>query len=305
MKFGGHETFPIREGWLHKGLKLLMERPDLLIDQYAADYLGVGRNMAKSIRHWLVATELATVDAPQKGTRIQSFRVTKLGQLIGNKDPYFLELGTWWALHSNLVMNSDYAASWHWFFNYFNLNRFEKSVCFEAQKRHLEMSRQRMPSLKTLDRDLSCLLASYSVQIPPKQQDPEDASNCPFHELGILNHYKTSGYYEINRGIKNVPPHILGYVLSRTFEEAQTGEGAVDIPFQNMIQAIGGPSRILALADESLFELAQRAENELPTGEISITGLAGERILRVQRKSPIQWMEECYQSIAEITSYAS
>jgi len=28
MRFGGHQTFFIREGWLHKGLKLLIEDED-------------------------------------------------------------------------------------------------------------------------------------------------------------------------------------------------------------------------------------------------------------------------------------
>ena len=41
MRFGGHETFTIREGWLHKGLKLLTKNPDLLLDEYVADRLGV------------------------------------------------------------------------------------------------------------------------------------------------------------------------------------------------------------------------------------------------------------------------
>ena len=58
MKFGGHETFPVREGWLHKGLKLVVEDPEKLIDEHVADWLGVGRNMAKSIRYWLQATGL-------------------------------------------------------------------------------------------------------------------------------------------------------------------------------------------------------------------------------------------------------
>ena len=60
MRFGGHETFHIREGWLHKGVKLLLEDPKKLVHEHAADWLGVGNNMAKSIRHWLVATGLAS-----------------------------------------------------------------------------------------------------------------------------------------------------------------------------------------------------------------------------------------------------
>ena len=59
MRFGGHETFAIREGWLHKGLRLLRDHPERLVAEEAADWLGVGRNMAKAIRHWLVATGLA------------------------------------------------------------------------------------------------------------------------------------------------------------------------------------------------------------------------------------------------------
>jgi hypothetical protein len=303
MKFSGHETFPVREGWLHKGLKLLIEKPELLVDQYAADFLGVGRNMAKSIRHWLVATNIASIDSYQEGPA-QTLKPTELGQLIWAKDPYFLEIATWWALHINLTTNRT-AGSWHLFFNYFNLNRFEKSVCFEAQQRHINMSKLRMPSLNTLERDLTCLLASYSTQIPPKLQDPEDASNCPFQELGLIRHFKSSGYYEIDRGVKNIPAHIFGYALSTKFEEARTGEGTVDISFQEMAQTICGPGRILALTSESLFELAQNSEAELPSRDIYITGLAGERMLRVQIKYPLRWIEECYQNTTESASHAS
>ncbi len=50
MRFGGHETFPIREGWLNKGLRLLVEDPIKMTDEYYADWLGVGRNMGKAIK---------------------------------------------------------------------------------------------------------------------------------------------------------------------------------------------------------------------------------------------------------------
>ena len=58
MRFGGHETFPVREGWLHKGLKLVVEEPGKLTGEHVADWLEVGRNMAKSIRYWLQAAGL-------------------------------------------------------------------------------------------------------------------------------------------------------------------------------------------------------------------------------------------------------
>ena len=49
MRFGGHETFPIREGWLNKGLRLLVEDPIKMTDEYYADWLGVGRKDRKSV----------------------------------------------------------------------------------------------------------------------------------------------------------------------------------------------------------------------------------------------------------------
>jgi hypothetical protein len=50
MRFGGHQTFSIREGWLFKGMRLLEGEPELFGSEYLQDYLGVGKNMAKAIR---------------------------------------------------------------------------------------------------------------------------------------------------------------------------------------------------------------------------------------------------------------
>lgn len=78
MRFSGHETFSIREGWLHKGLSMLRDEPDKLFDEHAADYLGVGTNMAKSIRHWLQATGMADRDPNNRGKLI----ITSFGECL-------------------------------------------------------------------------------------------------------------------------------------------------------------------------------------------------------------------------------
>ena len=99
MRFSGHETFPIREGWLHKGLRLLREEPEKFFDACAADYLGVGSNMAKAVRHWMNATGLTCPDSERRGR----IRPTEFGGIVFEHDPYFVETGTWWFLHANLV----------------------------------------------------------------------------------------------------------------------------------------------------------------------------------------------------------
>ena len=54
----------------------------------------------------------------------------------------------------NLVNCPSQAASWTWFFNSFHFDRFDRAVCLESLNRHLQLSKQRVPSPKTLERDV-------------------------------------------------------------------------------------------------------------------------------------------------------
>ena len=89
MRFGGHESFAVREGWLSRGLELLANQPELLVDQHAEDHLGVGRNMAKAIRHWLVAAGLASASTATVDhlafTPVQSFSSKTTAFAVGRK----------------------------------------------------------------------------------------------------------------------------------------------------------------------------------------------------------------------------
>ena len=49
--------FFIRKGWLSKGMKYVDAREDVFIskDENPMDVLGIGANMVKSLRYWLLA----------------------------------------------------------------------------------------------------------------------------------------------------------------------------------------------------------------------------------------------------------
>jgi hypothetical protein len=299
MRFGGHETFPVREGWLHKGLRLLKDSPELLSAEDLADHLGVGRNMGKSIRHWLQATQLASKSPESEGGKRALLQLTDLGELVWQKDPYFLSEGTWWILHVNLVNNPDYAASWSWFFNSFSHDRFDRSVCVESLQRHVEMTQKRHPSPTTLDRDLGCMLATYARTIPGSHDDPEDGNDCPFRDLNLLSYFRTSGYYQLHHEVKPIPPEVLGFSLASTFEDAASGARATDISITDAARKAGGPGRCFALTAESLFEVASRAESLAENNEIQISGLAGDRVIRVKQRSPLDWVAAHYATIEE------
>lgn len=295
MKFSGHETFPIREGWLHKGMKLLMEHPDRLVGDDAADWLGVGRNMAKSIRHWLQVTDLAERGTSHSAGRRDVLAPTGLGELIYARDPYFCQVGTWWALHMNLISDAARATTWAWFFNGFNATRFERSICVDSLQRHLRLSSQkRIPSVRTLDNDVSCLLQSYARAIPAEGLDPEEAFHCPLAELSLVSHFRSSGYYQINHGVKDVPGELIGYSISQAFDDASDGRRKTDITIEALTRTAGGPGRALLLTNDAMFEQVLQAERGIGTDELEISGLAGERVVRVRSKRPLAWLEDYY-----------
>lgn len=295
MRFSGHDTFCIREGWLHKGLSMLVEEPDKLFDDHAEDYLGVGRNMAKSIRHWLQATRLAKPNPDQRG-RLQA---TEFGHRVLEHDRYFVEPGTWWFLHVNLVNDPPYADTWTWFFNQFNLERFDRATALENLRRYVQMRSSKEISVKTLDRDVACLLASYATPIPADDDDPEEARDCPFRQLDLMSYFRTSGCYQLHQHVKPIPAEVLGYSLAMAFPDVETAGATSDIGLYDAGRKLGGPGRAFCLNSESLFEVASRAERHGRHGDIQIVGHAGSRNIRVVRRRPIQWVEAYYANAAQ------
>lgn len=295
MRFGGHQTFSIREGWLFKGLRLAIEDPEKLADPDLPDWLGVGKNMSKAIHHWLLATGLAERD-PEDGKRTRVLRPTALGKLIWDHDRYFLLPGSWWAIHIQLIHNPDEAYSWHWFFNHFTATRFERPVCAEALRRHLAAGGGRMPSSRTLDRDINCLLRLYAVKVPREQVDPEDALECPLSELGLLVHSRQTGFFHLNRDLKSIPFHLFGYALACA--ERWSGKSATasnhDRSLTELTHGANAPGRVFALNAEAAYELVADYEAQRL---LRLDGQVGERIVRIDGFPQSEWLDRYYDSV--------
>jgi len=302
MKFGGHETFAIREGWLHKGLKLLREAPELLHDPYVADWLGVGRNMGKSIKHWLLATGLAQI-AGGAGKHVQ-LEATQLGKLVADKDPYFVQSGTWWALHIELVNCHDHALAWWWFFNHFSLTRFDRAMCLGAFQNHLQLTKQRAPAQKTLQRDIACLITSYATYLPAELTDPEDADECPFRDLRLMTYSKATGTCVLNTSQKDVPAELFAYALAKSLGVSGEKIDKRDVTLREAAGQEGGPGKAFVMGPEPLFELALRSEQVLGRSSLEVAGLGAERMIRVQLRNRYDWLSDYYGRVEDQRSAA-
>ena len=81
-QFSGHETFPLRYGWLKKVYDRVAATEDqpgnraACWDNDAIARFGVGKNMVASMRHW--AKAIGIISEPETN----SVRTTELGDLL-------------------------------------------------------------------------------------------------------------------------------------------------------------------------------------------------------------------------------
>ena len=276
MRFGGHETFRLREGWLVKGLNLAIENPKAFFDKNGlANALGVGVNMGKSIEHWLTATKLVTKNPIQIAReKERKYEVTELATIIKNCDPFMIQEETWWILHINIIHNVDYAATWDWFFNDYAEIKFDKNALIQKLMNREKSLSRKTPSRNTIERDVSCFLSTYAQSIPREVKDPEEDYGSPLQELQIMNYQKNSGTYELLRRSRKLRPELFLYAINQS-----TGnkEGPNDFTLSLLNKQRSGPLQSLCLTSEGLFELSMGIEELSQNYGYSIRSLAGDR----------------------------
>lgn len=288
MRFGGHETFYIRDGWLYKGLNLLLNDPDGLVADSSHDLLGVGKNMAKSIRYWLEATGLATRQSHPASARKSFLKPTDLARVIWTHDKYFMSSTTLWILHTNILHNKESAYTWHWFFNDFRVDKFHRDACL---RRLISFANDRLPgrtpSSTTLERDLSCLILTYATEVPPKRHDPEEDAICPFRELDLVLHFKDSGQVQVQHKRRRVDHGAFAYALNLCLnlrDEDQDQDGATDIRLFDLARLENNPSRVFGLSTDGLYEALEDIMHTSPQYGVAIQGFAGDRQIRVKKQ---------------------
>jgi hypothetical protein len=293
-RFSGHETFAIREGWLYKGVSTLIADPNLFEGPHPADRLGVGSNMGKSIKHWLSACGLADYQEPEKGSKKRKLVINDFGRLVYEQDPYFNQLGTWAMIHANLVASGESTAAWDWFFNTSAESVFDRHTLTDQFHRWARANAPRQPSEVTIKKDLSCLLATYSLRVPQDVLDPEEAMDCPMWDLGLVTYYKGAATFKTNRMPKKLPGEVIGYCLSLCREEGQVGKKAALMEFEQAAIAEKGPGRAFFLSPSALYETIEAAISQNPNCGLAVESQAGLRMIRFDNKTPIEWAKHYY-----------
>ena len=181
MGFGQHQTFYLRQQWLTKGLIEVDRNPRFFYEPDHFEILGVGKNMAKSIRYWLGVTKLVREVRSAK----TELHLTELGEAVFNYDRYVKSRFTLSILHYVLVTEKSDASTWFWFFNVFNERVFTKAMLYSQLEQWAKDTFEKGVSLNSLKRDIDCLLQLYTMK-SYSNQTPEDVIKSPFESLNLV-----------------------------------------------------------------------------------------------------------------------
>ena len=204
IKMKGHESFSIREGWLTKGLIEVSANSKVFSEKDQTDIFGIGTNMVKSLKYWLIATKLI------EETKKNEYQLSELGNLIFQYDKYIEKKFTLFLIHTNLVLNSDKAFIWNLFFNKCHFKSFSKRDLFEQISDLLETNNYEY-NIKVLNDEISVLLKTYTID--ENEETPEDNFICPLTELKLIKKIGKDNYQRENINISNLSKYIVYWTI--------------------------------------------------------------------------------------------
>ncbi len=286
MKFRAHDTFFIRKGWLSKGMRNVIASPDVFVshERNPMDVLGIGANMVKALRYWLVAVGLTS--EPAVGQRIQT--PTPFGEVVYENDPYFEELGTLWLLHYQLVKNDIEATAWWYLFNEFKTNEFTREDFLVELNKYLRNSNEGEKPARTIEDDFNCIIQTYvsRMKINPAKVKPESNIDCPLGELGLIDivgQEKEGGRLKVYR--KSLPqkelihPLILLAVILDQAESIERKDGVKEVRIASIQNDNGNAGKVFNLDVISLTALLYKIEM---LGYIKVNRTAGLDVINIK-----------------------
>lgn len=276
MKFRGHETFFIRKGWLSKGMKYVEKsNGEVFIskEDNPMDVLGIGANMVKSLRYWMVAVGLT--EEPQSGRRIQTF--TELGKSIFEHDRYIEEIGTLQLLQYRLASNFERATAWYYFFNEFSVPEFSREDFLEQIQKYLKMNWENdSVAVRSLNDDFVCIINTYLPRFKsnPGKVSAENNIDCPLGELGLVDilNKKRKTYKKSIPSSSTFDPWVILAIIAE-----QAGDRR-EISLNELLTAPCNIGRIFNLDSITMLEILYRIER---LGEIKIIRTAGLDVIHI------------------------
>jgi hypothetical protein len=276
IQFAGHETFPLRYGWLKKAYdavqEAILKNPNsgasVFLDAGAIARFGVGKNMVFSMRHWAIATRvLKTCDLP--GERAPSLTTDWVGDMLfgDSGDPYLEHPGSLWLLHWLLASAPGRATAWHWAFNEFHESVFDRDLMARRLIRRCDdlkdmgrLRRERPIAGITLKRDVECVIRTYNAGASGGRKAPEDSVESPLAELGLIQKAGVGDQFRFRRGPKpSLPDEVFLFALIDFWRSLFDGRRSFSVDLLTFER--GSPGQVFLLDEDAVAERLARLES--------------------------------------------
>jgi hypothetical protein len=277
LRFSGHDTFHCKEQWILKGIQLTENHggAGIFKENKAIPLLGVGKNMVRSIHHWLKAFGLLD----------EENNISELANLLflGDRlDPYLENEGSLWLLQYYLCKTNHSSIFQLIFSSYFSDKatlEFSEYQIYNYVNKLLVSGGQKEVAEKTLNSDFKVFIRTYvsPVKTDKLLKTVEDDFNAPLLSLNLVSdtgrkNNANQTVYRLNRGgQENISTEVFAYCLLCEFE----GESTVS--FDNIRKTIGA---YLCLSNEGLEILIEKLCEE--SNEFVYKADAGIRQLRLK-----------------------
>jgi hypothetical protein len=252
--FSGHETFPLRYGWLKKSFDAVdrdsfLASRSIFLSPDAIAQFGVGRNMVASMRHWATCTGVIS-----GGEEAGALRTTKLGQMLfgtSGLDPYMESPASLWLLHWQLSGRPD-KTTWFWAFNYFSGTNFERETLVKALEKLARQQGWLRVATATLKRDVECFVRTYVADTSPGTAGHDDSLESPLAELALIRSIGRRAGFRFVRGPK--PTLGNGVFVYALLDFWSRYTFANSLSFEAIAQAPGSPGRVFLLDENDVAD---------------------------------------------------
>ena len=311
--FSGHETFPLRYGWLTKMMdyfdpeqtkETLIKKSKYFfstgekITNLMADF-GVGKNMVSSIRFWADKTNIIDTDT-RSGMQLSSF-----GKLIKEFDPYLNFVPTLWLIHWKLCSNINQTTTFYYTFNYFTSLEITKDQLFKSLMQ-LKKDQEWVGSAdQSIKRDIDVLFRTYTLSKNKNNEIAEDSFECPLTELGIIQPTHLPQVYQFVVGEKStLDNYVFAHALNDFWNEHYKDSPTLGI--DKVTYDIGSPGKVFKIDELSISHRLSELEY-LTKGYFKWTETAGlHQILRDPsvKFDSIAFLKQTYKNIMKLSKVA-
>ena len=281
-KLSGHETFPLRYGWLKKAFDAVSTAEgsghdrSVFLTADAIVRFGVGKNMVASIRHWAVAAGVIEESARRTVPSLLGSRVFDDGGL----DPYMEDPATAWLVHWQLCGNPR-KTTWFWAFNHYPAVSFERGMLVKGIEKLAKDRGWPHASAATIKSDVACFVRTYVSQPPAGQASHEDTLESPLTEIGLIRPVGRRDGYRFVRGHKpTLGAGVFCYAVTHFWSEFSAAQ---TLSFESLAYEPGSPGRVFLLDDNALADRLFEIE-EVSGGRYRWSETAGLKQLIRKRK---------------------